>query len=85
MKQRIAVEPDLTPIKDFLSDKGYSVDSINWSEGSAKQSSKYDAIIVTGLNSNFMGINDTDSKSVVIEAKGLTPEQVYHELQLRLE
>lgn len=83
MKQKIAIEPNLTPIKDFLSSKGYSVDSINYGEGSVKFNKGYDAFIVTGMDTNFMGINDTDSKAVVINAKGLTAEQVYHELQTK--
>ncbi|MCX8129234.1 MAG: YkuS family protein [Clostridia bacterium] len=85
MKQKIAIEPNLTPIKDFLSNKGYSVDSINFGEQIIKSDKNYDAFIVTGIDTNFMGISDTNSKAVVINAKGLTAEQVYHELQKKFE
>lgn len=87
MKHRIAIEPNLTPIKDYLTDKGYQVESINLNKETAKaaEMNKYDAYVVTGLNSNFMGIENTNTKAVVIKVEGMTPEQVYHELQMRLD
>jgi hypothetical protein len=80
----IAIEPDLTPIKEYLSDKGYKVENINFSEMPASDAKKFDAFVVTGLNKDFMGMSDTSTKAVVIDVKGMTPEQVYHELDLRL-
>lgn len=82
--QKIAIEPDLTPIKKYLGEMGYHVENINFNEESSKKQNIYDAYVVTGLNSNFLGINDTSSKAIVVDASGLSPEQVYHELQLRL-
>lgn len=84
MKHVIAVEPDLTPVKEFLSDKGYTVESIKADDSSKKDTGKYDAFIVSGLDSNSFGIYDTSTKAVVISADGLTPEQVYQELKQRL-
>ncbi len=85
MKHKLAIEPALTPIKEYLSEKGYQVDSMSTYGDSSNIHGKYDAYIVTGMNSNLMGISDTSTKAVVINAQGLTPEQVYHELQMRLE
>jgi galactitol-specific phosphotransferase system IIB component len=85
MTQKVAIEPALDPIKDYLSQRGYQVESVNFGEIPASQAGKFDAIIVTGMNSNFLGMGDTSTKAVVIEATGMSPEQVYHELQLRLE
>lgn len=84
MKQKIAIEPNLTPIKDFLSDKGYQVESIEFNERSAQLNDNFDAYVVTGLNTNFLGVNDTETKAVVINASGMKPDQVYKELQQRL-
>lgn len=81
MSIRVAVEPDLSPVKDFLKGKGYQVESINFNEQSSNNTNKFDVFVVTGLNTNFMGMNDTNTKAVVIQAAGMTPEQVYHELQ----
>lgn len=85
MKQRIAIEPNLTPVGDFLKDKGYRVESINFNQETANRGDTFDAYVVTGQTTNFLGMNDTNTKAVVVSAAGLTPEQVYHELQLRLE
>lgn len=84
MNQRVAVEPNLTPVKELLSSKGYQVDSINESGNTSMAAGNYDAYIVTGMNSNFMGMGNTSSKALVIDATGLTAEQVYQELQSRL-
>jgi hypothetical protein len=85
MRQTIAVEPDLTPVKDYLTDKGYDVQNINYGEMNSRKTSKFDAYVVTGIDKNFMGMTDTDSKAVIIDAAGMTPEQIYHELQIRLQ
>jgi len=85
MKQKVAVERNLTPVKDFLADKGWNVETIDFRNEYTKQMDKYDAIVVTGMNDNFLGVNDTNTRAVVIDASGLTPEQVYHELQLRFD
>lgn len=85
MKYKVAVENSLTPISDYLSKKGYNVDSIDLSKEYSKGMEKYDAVVVTGLNENFLGIEDTNTKAVVIDAKGLTAEQVYSRLENRLQ
>jgi hypothetical protein len=40
----------------------------------------FDAIVVTGLNTNLSGIQDTGAKAVVINANGLSPEEVARRL-----
>jgi len=84
-KKVIAVEHDLTPVKELLSNKGYSVESIDISKEYSNKLDKYDALAVRGMNDNFMGINDTGTKAVIIDAKGMTAEQVYDELRSRLQ
>lgn len=79
MNGKIAIEPNLTNVKDYLNEKGYSVESVRFGD-SSKNLQDYDAIVVTGQNSNFLGYEDTGTKAVVIKADGLTPEQVENEL-----
>jgi hypothetical protein len=79
MKQKIAVEPSLTPIAEFLSSRGYDVQKLSTGE----KLRNVDAYIITGMNKNLMGIGDTDTRAVVIDATGLTGQQVYQELQGR--
>jgi galactitol-specific phosphotransferase system IIB component len=81
MKGKIAVEQNLTPVKDYLSGKGYNVECISFGEQSASKLQGYDAIVVTGQNSNFLGMQDTDSKVAVINADGMSPEEVAEEIE----
>jgi len=85
MKQRIAIESNLTPIRDYLVSKGFDVETVSLNNEYTNQMDKYDAIIVTGMNNNFLGVNDTNTRAVVIDASGMTAEQVYNELQTRIE
>lgn len=84
MKHRIGIEPNLTQVKDLLSSKGYQVESVDTKNDTSVLSKKFDAIVVTGMNTNFLGINDTSTKAVVINAEGMTANEVYEELQSRL-
>ncbi len=85
MKPFIAIEPNLTPVKEFLTEKGFKVESINIDDNSTSDLSKYDAFIVNGMDTNSMGISDTQTRVPVINADGLTTEQVYNELKLKLD
>ncbi|WHH61047.1 YkuS family protein [Petroclostridium sp. X23] len=84
MGKKIAIEPALTPVKDFLNEKGYNVVSLT--HGMRKDSTDYkqfDAIVVTGMSDDFAGMEDTKTDAVVIDASGLTPAQVENEIRTR--
>jgi DNA-binding response OmpR family regulator len=80
MNRTIAVESNLTPVAQYLSEKGYQVDEIDLGKEYTKNIDKYDAVVITGMNKDFLGVQDIVSKIPVIEAKGLTAEQVYNQL-----
>jgi uncharacterized protein YvpB len=82
--KKVAIEQNLTPISKYLTEKGYIVQSINFNNETIKTNSNFDAYVVTGMDSNFLGMHDTSSRAVVIDASGLSPEQVYQELEIRL-
>jgi galactitol-specific phosphotransferase system IIB component len=84
MKHRIAIEPELTPIKDYLTKKGYEVENINMHEQKSDTTGVYDAYIVNGIADNFLGMEDTRTSSVVINAEGLSPDKIYHQLKTQL-
>lgn len=83
MSLKVAVEKDLSPVKDYLSNKGYIVDTVDINKEFLKGMDEYDAVVVTGMNKNFLGVEDVNTGAVVIEAKGLTAEQVYNEITNR--
>ena len=77
MKRIIAVEDGLLNIKNALEREGYQVVSPD-------TGGKIDATIVTGMDSNIMGMQDIKGKSAVIEAAGKTANQILDELRNRL-
>jgi hypothetical protein len=78
MKGKIAIEPTLSNVKSYLSEIGYTVESMN--VNGTDNLIGYDAIVVTGLSKNLAGINDTNTKAAVINADGLTPQEVASQL-----
>lgn len=84
MGRKIAVEQNLTPVRDYLSKNGYSVDTVNINKEFTKGMDKYDAIVVTGMNNDFLGVEDVNTRAVVIDADGLTAEQVLKEMENKL-
>ncbi len=76
MKGRIAVEKNLTPYSHYLSLQGYSVENMTVEDMLQKSIPDYDAFIVTGLSENFLGFHDIMTKAPVINADGLSPEDV---------
>ena len=85
MKKKIAVEPDLKPVKELLSKKGYEVHDIDYSVEFSNEVNNFDGLVVTGLNSNYLGAHNTNTKSTVVDAAGMSAEQIYHELQQKLD
>lgn len=85
MNNKIAVEHNLTPVKEYLTEKGYKVDSIDFSQEYGKNIDQYGALVITGMNRNFLGVQDVVSKIPVINADGLTAEQVYDQVVTTLQ
>lgn len=85
MKRKVGIEDNLSPVKEYLSSKGYEVENVDFAQQKSELSGRFDAFVVTGLNTNMLGINDVSTNSIIIDAAGMSPEQVYHELESRLE
>ena len=77
MKRKVAVENSLTNVSDYLRSQGYDVTNLQ----SNANLDGYDAIVVSGQDKDFMGMEDTLTKSAVVDARGNTPEEVYNQLQ----
>lgn len=69
MAKTIAVEDSLSTIKQVLEQRGYKVVSPESKE-------QVMACIVTGMDNNLMNMQNTIIKAPVINADGMTPEQV---------
>ena len=80
--KKIAVQKGLKPIEDYLSEEGYTVKEFdNRKKNAGNFFNKYDAVIVTGENQNIMGIEDTISKTSIINATGMTGEEVKNQIE----
>jgi galactitol-specific phosphotransferase system IIB component len=83
---KIGIEKSLTNVKEYLEQN--NVEAVVMSEekkDSKRALKKYDAIVASGLDSNFLGMQDTMTKTPVISADGKTVEEVYNEIKNRLE
>lgn len=77
---KVGVEASLTNIQQLLKEKGYDVVELK----QESDASGCDCCIVTGLDSNVMGIHDTVTPGAVIEARGLSAEEVCQQVENRL-
>ncbi|MCT4607253.1 MAG: YkuS family protein [Marinisporobacter sp.] len=79
--RKIAVERSLKNVKNYLNTNGYEVTDLESSKASLKN---FDAIVVSGQNSNLLGMQDTNTRASVINAAGMTPEDVQNQITNRL-
>ncbi|MDF2500868.1 MAG: hypothetical protein K0Q77_1582 [Anaerosporomusa subterranea] len=78
MQKKVAVERNLTGIAKALEGKGYTVVD-------PKNGQDVIAAVVMGMDNNLMNIQNTLTKAPVIDAAGLTPEEVISRIEsLRL-
>ncbi|MCK8826786.1 YkuS family protein [Natroniella acetigena] len=76
---RIAIEGDLTNIKEELQATDHEIVNLN-----QENLQNADAIILTGADNNTMNITDTETNAQIINAQGMSPEQVREQLENRL-
>jgi hypothetical protein len=77
---KIGVEQSLTNIQQALREKGYDVVELK-QETDANGCS---CCVVTGLDSNVMGIHDAMTKGSVIDATGLSADEVCQQVESRI-
>jgi hypothetical protein len=78
-QMKIAVEQNLGPVIDYLTNQGYTVDKFDAGELLTKKQD-YDALVISGGSENFLGMEDRTAKGSVINADGCTPEEVYQKI-----
>jgi hypothetical protein len=78
--KKVGVEESLTNVQQALREKGYDVVELK-QESDAKGC---ECCVVTGLDSNVMGMQDTSTKGSVIDANGMSADEVCQEVEERL-
>lgn len=82
--KRIAVEKGLSTVKNYLESEGYNVREFDDRQKTAKNFlNKFEAVIVKGETNNAMGIQDTITQSSIINAHGLTPEEIKGQIEMK--
>lgn len=76
--RRVAVEKSLKNVKTYLETQGFKVADL---ESGKNDLNNFDAIVVSGQDSNFLGDQTTASKATVVSAKGKTVEDIYNQLK----
>ncbi|MCA1056084.1 YkuS family protein [Rossellomorea aquimaris] len=81
MSRRIGVEESLTNVVEALRAKGHDVVELK----QETDAQGCDCCVVTGLDSNVMGIQNTVTQGSVIEASGLSADEVCQQVESRLQ
>ncbi|ART76167.1 YkuS family protein [Sutcliffiella horikoshii] len=77
---KIGVEQSLTDVQQALQQKGYDVVQLT-NENDAKGC---DCCVVTGIDNNVMGISNSVTAGSVIEASGMTADQICQQVESRI-
>lgn len=74
--KKIGIEEGLTNVADFLINEGYSIQTMKGPEDKNVSLKSLDAIIISGLDTDTIGYDDARTKAQIINADGLTPQEV---------
>ncbi len=84
MKKKIAVESQLSNVRDYLTNQGYDVVEFQHNRELPGNLKNAAAIVTTGLDENLLGMHNIVTNAVVIEASGLSPEEIGERLNEEL-
>ena len=85
MHKRIAVSETLSPVKRALHLNGFEVVNLESNAAiSEKGMGDYDAVVISGMDENRMGMQDISGRAIVINAAGRDPDEILQELRDRL-
>jgi precorrin-6B methylase 1 len=77
---KIGVEQSLTNVQEALREKGYEIKELK-NENDAKGC---DCCVVTGGDNNVMGIQNIVTQGSVIEASGLSADEICQQVESKL-
>lgn len=80
-KIKVGIESNLSNVKKYLEENNINVKEFDSKKmGSSWTMNRYDAVVVSGSDINIMGIQDAVGKAKIIDASGMTPEEIYNEI-----
>ncbi|HOJ78730.1 MAG TPA: YkuS family protein [Bacillota bacterium] len=84
MKKKVAVESDLPNVSKYLAKMGYEIEEYQYNQEHQRIFSNVDAIVTSGINETYLGINDFKDPLPIVNASGLSLEQIASMLEERL-
>ena len=79
--KKVGIEKPLSNVKRYLESRDCIVEILESNNKESQRAlNKLDAIVVTGSDSNFMGMEDVMTSTKVINAAGKTEDEVYNEV-----
>jgi len=75
----VAVEDGLSQISRALEDAGYEVRKLE-----PRELKNAEAIILSGIDTDFLQFQDVETKAPIISAEGRTAEEVVEEVKRRI-
>ncbi|WP_188428549.1 YkuS family protein [Kroppenstedtia guangzhouensis] len=69
---RVAVEEGLKNVREYLQNQGCDVVSLE-----RDQTQDCNCFVISGMDKDLMGMQDTVDQIQVINAQGMTPDEVY--------
>ncbi|HEX3048454.1 MAG TPA: YkuS family protein [Bacillota bacterium] len=76
MRKKVAVESGLSNVSEYLTQQGFDVLEFQHNNEIKGEMSDVDAVVITGMDENLLGIQDIETSAPVIEASGLTPAEI---------
>ncbi len=80
-KKRVAIENTLGSVKQLLDQKGYEVVQLDPHTQTGIELKNCDAVVISGMDDNMMGMTTIKTGSPVISAKGMSPQEVLNQLE----
>lgn len=79
--KKVGIEKPLSNVKRYLESRDCTVELLEENNKESRRAlNKFDAIVVSGSDSNFMGMEDVMTTTKVINAEGKTEDEVYNEV-----
>jgi len=72
----VAVDDGLAPVRNFLTEQGYRIITVD-----AARNQKVDAVVLSGMDRNFLGMSDIMVDAPVVSAEGMTPEEIWRAIK----
>lgn len=79
--KKVGIEKPLSNVRRYLESRDCTVEILESNNKESRRAlNNFDAIVVSGSDSNFMGMEDVMTSTKVINAAGKTEDEVYNEV-----